>query len=134
VALDFKSTIATVLYGPTIRVVGIIYEDDRLLALDEGKWVNGRFDRNIRIDRNTHFHSTDANGLHAHIYGRRDRDKALVAVKFDGSKSHGLGGKLHPDDAEALRGQGFNIPRGNIIEFVVVEVPDSQVLLEQFGK
>ena len=34
--------------------------------LKEGKWINGRFDRNIRIDQPTH----GVGQTHAHVYGR----------------------------------------------------------------
>lgn len=94
--------------GPNrISIVAMISGDDKLHLLREGKWVDGRFDKNIRIDRDSHFASVGSNDIHAHVYGRRDRDNALVAVRLDGSKSHDLGGHLHRDDADALRALGL---------------------------
>ena len=36
--------------------------------MPEGKWISGRFDRNIRIDHPTH----GVWQTHAHVLGRRD--------------------------------------------------------------
>ena len=108
-----------------VTIVCRITATDELQLLYEGKWVSGRYDGNIRIDRNTHFDAVDASGVHAHVYGRRDRDKALVAVRLDGTKSHGLGGRLHDKDADTLRRHGFKIPADNIVEILLLpRAPD----------
>ncbi len=87
-------------------------------CLHEGKWVDGRFKDNIRIDRATHLQSGDQ---HAHIYGRKGE---LVGVlHFDGTKSHGGDSfKLHKNDAEALRNRAFAVPSDNIVEWVLIDV------------
>ena len=91
--------------------------DDEAFALYEGKWISGRYKNNIRIDRDTHLHSVDGDGRHAHVYGRRDRDNALVVVRADGSKSHNRGGILHKADAAALRAQGIDVPENGLVEY-----------------
>src|ERR1700693_6000906 len=78
-------------------------------CLREGKWVSGRLQDNIRIDRATHLLSGEQ---HAHVYARKG--KLLGVVNFDGSKSHGGDSfKLHEKDAEALRQRGFKVPGNN---------------------
>lgn len=81
--------------------------------LREGKWVSGRFDRNIRIDQPTHLLGNGK--VHGHIYGRRGDELGVVNV--DGSPSHGTKMKLHDRDADALRAHGFVIPLDNIVEW-----------------
>ncbi|WP_267421437.1 hypothetical protein [Methylobacterium sp. GC_Met_2] len=96
---------------PVIRFEGRI-KGTELQRLDEGKWVKGRFDRSIRIDLATHLLRGD---VHGHVYGRNGDE--LVVVNIDGSASHGKKGRLHPDDAEALRKHGFRIPVDRIVEW-----------------
>jgi hypothetical protein len=79
--------------------------------LNEGKWISGRFDRNIRIDQPTH----GTGQRHGHVLGRKGHE--LVVVNVDGSASHGKKGRLHKRDANALRADGFEIPSDNIIEW-----------------
>lgn len=83
--------------------------------LDEGKWVKGRCDRNIRIDQPTH----GAGQTHAHVYGRKGDE--LGVVNFDGSASHGAKVRLSDEDADALRARGFTIKAGKIVEWVVLD-------------
>lgn len=78
--------------------------------LREGKYVPGRFERNIRIDQPTH----GVGQQHAHVSGRNGKE--YVVVNFDGSASHKMKGRLHQQDADALRDRGFNIPPNNIVE------------------
>lgn len=86
---------------------------------DEGKWVNGRFDNNIRIDQPTH----GAGQPHAHIYGRKGNE--IGVVNWDGSASHGTRCRLNALDADALRARGYKINTGNIVEWLVLSVqPD----------
>ncbi|MDQ0448126.1 hypothetical protein [Methylobacterium aerolatum] len=113
-----------------ITIAGRILSDDRFQVLHEGKWVNGRYEKNIRIDRNSHFASVGADDIHAHVYGRRDRDNALVAVRLNGRMSHNTGGRLHQADADVLRSLGFNIPADNIVETFLVATAPSFILNE----
>ena len=85
---------------PLIRAVAVA-DDASLQALVEGIWIDGRYKGNIRIDRDTHFSDAGEKNQHAHVYGRTDRDNALVAVRQSGESSHNLRGRLHKDDAEA---------------------------------
>lgn len=89
--------------------------------LHEGKWISGRFDRNIRIDHPTH----GIGQTHAHVLGRK-RQK-LVIVNVDGSGSHGSKGRLHRRDADVLRAHDFKIPDSNIIEWILL--PEQPLLL-----
>lgn len=96
--------------------------EDNATPLCEG-WINGRFNRNIRIDSGSHLEGGD---IHAHVFGRRKNQ--ILAVKLDGSGSHGTKGKLDPADADALRRKGFKIRSDNIVEWFVIG-SDSQILL-----
>lgn len=78
-------------------------------------WISGRYNRNIRIDAGSHLPGGDK---HAHIFGRRGQE--IMAIKFGGGTSHGKKGKLHQDDADALRARGFSIPASNLVEWFVV--------------
>ena len=89
--------------------------------LQEGKWINGRFDRNIRIDQPTH----GVGQTHAHVLGRKGEQ--LGVVNFDGSASHGTKMRLHKHDADALRKAGANISNDNIVEWI--ELSDQPVML-----
>ena len=84
--------------------------------LDEGKWVNGRFQNNIRIDQPTH----GVGQQHAHIYGRKG-DGQLGVINLDGTGSHGTKMRLHKKDIDALTARGFKVPPGGIVEWVTVE-------------
>jgi hypothetical protein len=93
--------------------------------LREGKWISGRFDRNIRIDQPTHMHGDGK--VHGHVYGRKGGE--LGVVNFDGTPSHGTKMKLHDLDATALRAQGFDIPPDNIVEWAVLPPSSTPTLL-----
>ena len=86
-------------------------EDGGLLL--DGLWLDGRFNRNIRIDRPTHLGGTG--DPHAHVYGRKGGE--IVVVNLDGSPSHGTAGRLHSKDADKLRARGFQIPTTNVVEW-----------------
>lgn len=119
---------------PRIEVVAIDFADGVTFArLDEGKWVDGRYARNIRIDRDTHFDTADDDAMHAHVYGRKDRDDALVIVRRNGSSSHGRKGELHAADADALRARGFVIGDDNLVEWVEIPHARRLVLSEAFA-
>ena len=111
---------------PMIRIEFIAESNGSVRRLDEGKWIDGRFKRGIRIDQPTHLHGA---GLqHAHIYGRKGDE--LVVVNFDGSASHGTRGILHSDDAKALTDRGFTLKNGLIVEWwIVPNSEDFQLLL-----
>jgi hypothetical protein len=89
--------------------------DTGIELLREGKWIKGRFDRNIRVDQPTHLLGKGQPG--AHVYGRKDK-KLVLVVNMDGTGSHGTKGRLHAKDADALRARGFKIPKDNIIEWM----------------
>jgi hypothetical protein len=67
-----------------LRILNPPYLDEVFLTMDgttgrclsEGKWTDGRFKDNIRIDRATHLLSGDP---HAHVYGRKGQ---LVGVRI----------------------------------------------------
>lgn len=82
--------------------------------LQEGKWISGRFDANIRIDKPTHLHGQGQS--HAHVLGRRKDE--LGVVNFDGTASHGAQFKLHDRDADSLRPIGFTIRPDNLVEWM----------------
>jgi hypothetical protein len=115
---------------PTISVEAIEVQGHvRLLV--EGKWIDGRYKQNIRIDRDAHFSEVGADNVHAHVYGRHDRNNALVAVRQSGKSSHGLTGVLHKKDAEALRAQGINVPQSGVIEWVPLPSDSNLILFEK---
>ena len=132
----YKSKIALALFPPDepISIIGVIDASDGMQSLQEGKWMSGRYPDNISVDRNTYFSSTDALGMHAHVYGRRDRDNALVVVRADGSQSHNHGGLLHMLDVEALRGIGFDIAADNLVEVFALARAPGLILNEAFAR
>ena len=80
--------------------------------LVEGKWLKVRYDREIRIDRNTHLHS---GAMHAHIFDRKGNE--VYALTQQGQPSHGgKRYKLRSDQATALRNRGFSIRSDGIVE------------------
>ncbi len=99
---------------PTLTEILVSEDNDRFERLDEGKWVNGRFDKNIRIDQPTH----GVGQTHAHVYGRKGDE--IGVVNIDGSSSHGTQCRLSDADADALRNRGFTIRAGNIVEWIVL--------------
>ncbi len=96
-------------------------------CFSEGKWLDGRFKENIRIGRATHMLSGDAHA-HAHVYGRKG--KLIGVLNFDGTRSHDNGEsfRLHQTDAEALRLRGFQVPKNNIVEWILFDVVPDGVL------
>jgi hypothetical protein len=99
----------------------VLVEEDGITAysLQEGKWISGRYDRNIRVDLPTHFQGLQGQ-KHASVYGRNRRNE-LVVVNLDGTASHGKKGRLSLDDAEALKAQGFKIRDDRMVEWTVVQ-------------
>lgn len=91
--------------------------------LHEGKFISGRFDRNIRID-NANYGPGDR---HAHVLGRKGNEVGIV--KVDGTGSHGTKCRLHPDDAAALRANGFNIHADRIVEWISLDAAQPQFLI-----
>lgn len=87
-------------------------------VLKEGKWIDGRFEKNIRIDQPTHFQGLQGQP-HASVYGRNRRQE-LVVVNLDGTGSHGTKGRLSTEDAEALKARGFNIRDDRVVEWIVL--------------
>jgi len=101
---------------PFIEDITITGDHVSYQRLYEGKFVDGRFKGNIRIDQSTHLHG--AGSAHAHVYGRNGNE--LVVVNVDGSASHGSKGVLHARDADALKARGFDIKPGNIVEWWIL--------------
>ncbi|HVK54256.1 MAG TPA: hypothetical protein VM532_04410 [Burkholderiales bacterium] len=98
---------------PIPLLTGIVVSDDDINfeRLDEGQWISGRFERNIRIDQPTY----GAGQPHAHILGRKGSQ--IGVVNLDGSASHGTKCRLSDSDANALRAKGFAIQPSNIVEW-----------------
>lgn len=99
---------------PVLDMVIMTADGLEFEQLQEGKWINGRFDRNIRIDQPTH----GVGQTHAHILGRKGEQ--LGVVNFDGTASHGTKMRLHKRDADALRKAGANVERNNIVEWIAL--------------
>jgi len=98
---------------PIIDILALVGEGGDYQRLDEsGQWIDGRFEKNIRIDSAAHLGKGDR---HAHVLGRKGNE--LVVVNADGTASHGTKGKIHKKDASALRDKGFTIPPNGIIEW-----------------
>jgi hypothetical protein len=115
--LGFKEFV----YLPVLQQILISSDQSTFQLLDEGKWVQGRFDGNIRIDKPTH----GVGQTHAHVYGRNG--EKIGVVNLDGSSSHGTKCRLSDADADALRNIGFKIPTGNIVEWL--ELPTQPEML-----
>lgn len=108
---------------PTLVDVLVTKDARTVEALQEGKWVSGKFENNIRIDQPTH----GVGQTHAHVLGRKGNE--LGVVNIDGSASHGTKCRLSDVDADALRGRGFKIRAGNIVEWVVISGSEPKLLL-----
>ena len=76
---------------PMVRIVAIDIAGEREILV-EATWIDGRYQKNIRIDRDTHFSDAGSGNRHAHVYGRTDRAEALLAVRQSGQGSHGIKG------------------------------------------
>jgi hypothetical protein len=84
--------------------------------LEEGKWIKGEFPNEIRVDRNTHLRSGEK---HAHVHDRNGNE--LYAITHDAKPSHGSKSfKLSKGSADALRKEGFPIPKSRIVEAVLI--------------
>ena len=97
--------------------------DKSLQILQEGKWVKGSFDNEIRVDCSRYLHSGEK---HAQIHDGKGNE--LYALTQDGKPSHGSKPfKLSKDQASALVAQGFSIPGNRVVEAVLI--PSGQLLL-----
>lgn len=103
------------IFPTTIDEVLLLTEGSELQILREGKWITGKFDKNIRIDQPTHMQGDGQ--AHAHVLGRKGNE--LGVINIDGTSSHGSIFKLHDKDAEALRARGFNVPPTNLVEWLL---------------
>jgi hypothetical protein len=106
---------------PLLTGIVISEDDQNIERLDEGQWISGRFDRNIRIDQPTY----GAGQQHAHIYGRKGNE--IGVINIDGSASHGTICRLHDDDATALRIRGYPVRQSNIVEWCIL--PQQPIML-----
>lgn len=100
---------------PVLDRVIVPLADGRFELYEGRKWIAGRFDSNIGIDQPT----SGRGQQHAHVYGRKGNE--IVVVNLDGTGSHGTKGKLHDDDAAALRARGYSVRDDNIVEWTVVK-------------
>ena len=107
---------------PILENIVVTQDGTKIEALNEGKWVDGRFDKNIRIDHPTH----GVGKTHAHVLGRKGKE--IGVVNFDGSASHGTKCRLSDADADALRARGFNILASNIVEWILVAGHSPEIL------
>ncbi|NUX59291.1 hypothetical protein [Paraburkholderia youngii] len=104
------------LFPTTLEGVFLLAQNQVLEALQEGKWITGRFEANIRIDQPTHLHGDGQ--PHAHVLGRKGNE--LGVVNLDGTASHGSKFKLHDKDAAALRARGFDVSPDNVVEWLFI--------------
>jgi len=111
---------------PITDIVLVESDGQTVHVLREGKWIDGRFKKNIRVDQPTHFQGLKGQE-HAHVYGRRGNEQ--VIVNMDGTASHGKGGPLTPEDAEPLRKRGYQIRDDNMVECVTID-PLPEILFE----
>lgn len=79
-------------------------------SLDEGRYISGLFQGNIRLDK-AHAAGQD----HAHVTGRVGTKE--IVVNLDGTSSHGTRGRLSKKDAAALANAGYNIRKDRIVEY-----------------
>lgn len=113
----FKEFLSDKKAADELPVLDAVYIVKDQVELCEGRnWISGRFDNNIGIDQPSH----GVGQTHGHVYGRTG--KQLVVVNYDGTASHGTKGRLHVDDAAALRARGFEIKDDNIVEWIVVAI------------
>jgi len=103
---------------PTLRRADelIITDAAESRYLVEGQWLKVSFDKEIRIDRNTHMRTGEK---HAHIYNRKG--KQLYSLTHEGKPSHNSQRfKLDKDQADALRKAGFTIKPNRIVEGTLI--------------
>lgn len=100
---------------PTLDGIIVPTEGRAVELYEDRKWITGKFDRNIGIDQPAH----GVGQQHAHVYGRKGKE--IVVVNLDGSGSHGTKGRLHDQDADALRARGFTIGPDNIVEWITLK-------------
>jgi hypothetical protein len=112
------------LFPKALDEIFVVPQHQTLEALQEGKWITGRFDNNIRIDQPTHLHGDGQ--THAHVLGRKGNE--LGVVNLDGTGSHGSKLKLHDKDADALRARGFEVPLSNLVEWLVIGTMPTVIL------
>ena len=108
---------------PFVDEVLVTEDGDVFDLLREGKWLSGRFDRNIRVDHPTH----GVGQTHAHVLGRKGQE--IGVVNLDGTGSHGSRFRLSDVDADALRARGFHIRDDNLVEWAMLEGDQPTLLL-----
>ena len=111
---------------PTIRVLLADHGDGTYQRLDEGKWIDGRFPKGIRLDQPTHMQGVGA--VHGHVYGRKGQE--LVVVEFDGTAAT-VRRAPASGRSEALRAHGFKIRNDRVVEWWLAPNPEGlQLILE----
>src|SRR5215216_4527173 len=71
-------------FNPIGDVIVVGADGFTVRTLKEGKWIDGRLEKNIRIDLPTHFQGLQGQ-KHASVYGRNKRTGEFVVVNFDGT-------------------------------------------------
>src|ERR1700693_4411001 len=102
--------------NPISQIVVVDKDGVSAKVLREGKWIDGRFSKYIRVDQPTHLQGLQGQ-QHASVYGRNRRQE-LVVVNLDGTGSHGTKERLSAEDAEALKAQGFKIRDDRMVEWI----------------
>jgi len=106
---------------PVLDQIIVSTDGETVEVLRERTWITGRFERNIGIDNVTYV----LGQKHAHVLGRKGDQ--LVVVNLDGTGSDDTKGRLHDEDAAALRAKGFEIHPGHLVTWHVL--PDAPELL-----
>jgi hypothetical protein len=94
----------------------LIKNDGGYLLLQEGRWLKADFDREIRMDRNTHMRTGD---IHFHFHDRKGNE--LYAMANEGKPSHGSKSfRLTKAQAEVVRAYGGTVPPDRMVEAILV--------------
>jgi hypothetical protein len=94
----------------------LIKKDDGYLLFQEGRWLKADFDREIRMDRNTHMRTGD---IHFHFHDRKGNE--LYAMTHDGKRSHGSEPfRVTKAQAEVVTAHGGTVPPDRMVEALLV--------------
>src|SRR3974390_347630 len=99
---------------PALDQIIVSTDGETVEVLRERTWIGGRFERNLGIDN-----AMDGFGeRQAHVLGRKDDQ--LVIVDLNGPGGDGTKGRLHDNEAAALRAKGFEVHPGHLVTWQVV--------------
>ena len=90
-------------------------DGDVIHVLRAGKWVRGRSEHNMRMDRA----AIGSGILKARIFGRKKQE--LGALRLGEPNGHAAKVCLRPDDAEVLRSLGFQISASKVVGWTPIE-------------